>query len=48
LKPTTLFGDNQYQFIHEAIEDGTVKLVYFPMNNMVVDILAKALPHDKI
>lgn len=36
--------DIKMRFIEEAVEKGVVKLVYCPTENMVADILTKALP----
>ena len=37
-----------FHFIRQAIEDGIFQLVYCPTNDMVMDILTKALPGFKI
>src|ERR1700678_1474601 len=39
--------DIRYHFICYIIEEGTIKLVYCPTNNMTADTLTKALPSVK-
>src|SRR6202522_198185 len=39
--------DIRYHFIHFIIEEGTIKLVYCPTDEMTADMLTKALPSIK-
>src|ERR1700678_2962076 len=39
--------DIRYHFIRYIIEEGTIKLIYCPTDNMTVDTLTKALPSVK-
>ena len=39
--------DIQLQFVRNSIEDGTIKLQYCPTNDMLADIMTKALARDK-
>ena len=39
--------DLRYHFIHEAVENGKVKVKYVPMDDNVSDIFSKALPKPK-
>jgi hypothetical protein len=40
--------DQQYHFICDIASKGTIKLVYCPTDDMVVDVLTKALPKWKV
>ena len=40
--------DIRYHFIYWVIEDGSIRLIYCPTDNMVVDTLMKALPSTKV
>jgi hypothetical protein len=40
--------DQQYHFIHDVASKGTIKLVYCPTDDMVADVLTKALPKWKV
>ena len=37
----------QYHFIHEAVEDGKIKVKYIPTDDNVSDIFTKVLPRQK-
>ena len=39
--------DIRYHFIHFVVQDGTIKLVYCPTDDMTADTLTKALPSAK-
>ena len=39
--------DIRYHFIHFTVEDGSIRFLYCPLNNMVADTLTKALPSIK-
>jgi hypothetical protein len=36
-----------YHFIHYIIQNGSINLIYCPMDDMVADTLTKALPNLK-
>jgi hypothetical protein len=38
----------QYHWIRWVVEEGTMRLVYCPMDNMVADALTKVLPSPKV
>ena len=38
--------DIQYHYIHEAVQNGIVDLLYCPSEEMKVDILTKPLPRE--
>jgi hypothetical protein len=40
--------DQQYHFIHNIANKGTIKLVYCLTDDMVADVLTKALPKWKV
>jgi hypothetical protein len=40
--------DVQYHFIQWVIEQGSLHLIYCPMDDMVADMLTKALPSAKV
>ena len=40
--------DIRFHFIREAIEQGTISLIYCPMGTMAVDLLTKALNCSKM
>ena len=40
--------DVRYRWIRWVIEQGSLRLVYFPSNNMVANALTKALPSTKV
>ena len=40
--------DVRYHFIHWVVEQGVVRLVYCPTEDMVANILTKALPSPKV
>jgi len=40
--------DILFHFIHEAVENGTITLIYFPTATMTADIFTKPLPCLKI
>ena len=40
--------DVRYHFIHWVIEEGKLRLVYCLMDDMVADMLTKALPLAKV
>jgi hypothetical protein len=40
--------DIRYHFIRQNIEDGYISLEYCPTEEMVADILTKALPAHKV
>ena len=40
--------DIRFHFIHWIIENGSLRLVYCPTNEMVADTLTKALPSPKV
>lgn len=39
--------DVQNHFVQEKIEDEIIELFYFPTDEMVTDVMIKALPHQK-
>ncbi len=39
--------DIRYHFIRYTIQDGQIKLIYCPTEDMIADILTKALPSSK-
>ena len=39
--------DVKYHFIRDNVQQGLIKLLYIPTNEMVADILTKSLPRDK-
>ena len=38
----------RFHFIHWIVENGSLRLVYCPTNDMVADALTKALPSPKV
>jgi hypothetical protein len=40
--------DVRYHWIHWVVEQGVLKLIYCPTDDMVTDILTKALPSAKV
>ncbi len=36
--------DQCYYFIQDVVEEGAIKIIYCPSEDMVVDMLTKALP----
>lgn len=40
--------DQRYYFIRDVVKEGTIKLVYCPSEDMVADVLTKALPKWKV
>ena len=40
--------DQCYYFIRDVVEEGVIKLVYCPSEDMVADVLTKALPKWKV
>ena len=46
--PCTKHIDVYYHWIHWVVEKGSIQLVYCPMDNMVADVLTKALPSTKV
>jgi hypothetical protein len=40
--------DMRYHWIRWVVEEGTMRLIYCPMDNMVADALMKALPSPKV
>ena len=40
--------DIWYHFIHFVVQEGSVKLIYCPTDEMTADILTKALPNTKV
>jgi hypothetical protein len=40
--------DVRYHWIRWVVEEGTMRLMYCPMDNMVADALTKALPSPKV
>ncbi|KAL5523399.1 hypothetical protein ACEPAF_1666 [Sanghuangporus sanghuang] len=40
--------DVRYHFLHWVCENGTIKLVYCPTEDMMADILTKPLPSFKV
>lgn len=40
--------DVHYHWIHWVVEQGTIKIIYCPTDNMVTDVLTKALPLAKV
>ena len=46
--PRTKHIDIRYHFIQWVIEEGALRLVYCPTDDMVADTLTKALPSAKV
>jgi hypothetical protein len=46
--PQTKHIDMHYHWIHWVIEKGSIKLIYCPTDDMVADVLTKALPSAKV
>ncbi len=40
--------DIRFHFVHWVVEEGKISLVYCPTNEMVADIMTKALPSPKV
>ena len=39
--------DNKYHYVREALQDGTIDLVYCPTENMIADIFTKPLSRNR-
>ena len=39
--------DTKFHYVHEALHDGSIDLVYCTTKDMTADILTKPLPHNR-
>ena len=46
--PRTKHIDVRFHFIHWVVEDGKIRLIFCPTDDMVADTLTKALPSPKV
>ena len=46
--PRTKHIDVQFYFIHWVVQDGKIRLIFCPTDDMVADTLTKALPLPKV
>ena len=46
--PCTKHIDFRFHFIHWVVEDGKIRLIFCPTDDMVADTLTKALPSPKV